>query len=146
MRRFAEAMDVGAGAQYIIDQIETVGAAACAMSPALQLSNEERYAILAEDSRAKRAERIEKTLYEFMEVGRITSEAASSQQEEYQQRYKEAAIKRQMEHLQKKLDEMHPENGTDVQKFAQRIADDFRFREESKLNPFQFPHSTVPPC
>ena len=58
-----------------------------------------------------------------MEVDRITKEANSSQQQEYQQRYKEAAIKRQMEHLQKELDDMHPENVTDVQKFAQRIAD-----------------------
>ena len=123
MRRFAEAMNAGEGAAYIIDQVDSVGAAACAMSPVLQLSNEERYAFLVEDSRAKRAEMIEKTLYEFMEVGRITNEANFSQQQEYQQRYKEAAIKRQMEHLQKELDEMHPENVTDVQKFAQRIAD-----------------------
>ena len=36
----------------------------------MQISNEERYAILAEDSRAKRAEMIEKLLYEFMEVDR----------------------------------------------------------------------------
>ena len=123
MRRFADAMNAGEGAAYIIDQVDSVGAAACAMSPVLQLSNEERYAFLVEDSRAKRAEMIEKTLYEFMEVGRITNEANFSQQQEYQQRYKEAAIKRQMEHLQKELDEMHPENVTDVQKFAQRIAD-----------------------
>ena len=40
-----------------------------------------------------------------------------------QKRYKEAAIKRQMEHLQKELDDMHPENVTDVQKFEQRIKD-----------------------
>ena len=93
----------------------------CMLSQAMQYSNEERYAILAEDSKAKRAERIEEMLYEFMEVGRIANEAASSQQEEVQKRYKEAAIKRQMEHLQKELDGMHPENVTDVQKFEQRI-------------------------
>ena len=123
MRRFAAGLEIGEGVNAIIDQVDTVGAAACAMSPVLSLSNEERYAILAEDSRAGRAEMIEKILYEFMEVGRITNEANSSQQQEYQQRIKEAAIKRQMEHLQKELDEMHPENVTDVQKFARRIAD-----------------------
>ncbi|MCR5138259.1 MAG: endopeptidase La [Oscillospiraceae bacterium] len=123
MRRLAEAMNVAENASYFIDQVDSVGGAACAMSPILQISNEERYALLAEDSRAKRAEMIEKILYEFMEVGRITSEANSSQQQEYQQRYREAAIRRQMEHLQKELDDMHPENVTDVQKFAQRIAE-----------------------
>ncbi len=123
MKRLAEAMEGGETANYIIDQVDTVSAAACAMSPLMKLSNEECYAILEEDSKAKRTELIEKTLYEFMEVGRITSEANSSQQQEYQQRYREAAIKRQMEHLQKELDDMHPENVTDVQKFEQRIAD-----------------------
>ncbi len=123
MRRLAEAMEGGETANYIIDQVDTVNAAACAMSPLMKLSNEECYAILEQDSKAKRTELIEKTLYEFMEVGRITSEANSSQQQEYQQRYREAAIKRQMEHLQKELDDMHPENVTDVQKFEQRIAD-----------------------
>ena len=121
MRKFSSAFPWADTAEYFISQIDTVGMAACVMSPMLGSTNEERYAILAEDSRAKRAELIEKTLYEYMEVGRITNEAASSQKQEYQQRYKEAAIRRQMEHLQKELDEMHPENVTDVQKFARRI-------------------------
>ena len=123
MRRFSSAFKWAETAEYFIEQIHSVEMAACVMSPLLKLSNEERYGILREDSRLARAELIEKILYEFMEVGRITNEAVSSQQQEYQQRYREAAIKRQMEHLQKELDEMHPENVTDVQKFAQRIAD-----------------------
>ena len=123
MRRFSSGFQWAETAEFFIEQIDSVEMAACVMSPMLELPNEERYAILEEDSRARRAELIEKTLYEFMEVGRIKNEAASSQQKEYQQRYKESAIKRQMEHLQKELDDMHPENVTDVQKFAQRIAD-----------------------
>ena len=123
MRSYAAGLQWAETAEYFINQVDSIGMAACIMSPIIQISNEERYAILAEDSKAKRTELIEKTLYEFMEVDRITKEANSSQQQEYQQRYKEAAIKRQMEHLQKELDDMHPENVTDVQKFAQRIAD-----------------------
>ncbi len=123
MRSYVSGFEWAETAEFFIKQVDSVGMAACIMSPALQISNEERYAILAEDSKARRTELIEKTLYEFMEVARITNEANSSQQQEYQQRYKEAAIKRQMEHLQKELDEMHPENVTDVQKFQQRIAE-----------------------
>ena len=123
MRSYVSGFEWAETAEYFIRQVDSIGMAACIMSPVLQIPSDERYAILAEDSKALRAEMIEKTLYEFMEVARITNEANSSQQQEYQQRYKEAAIKRQLEHLQKELDEMHPENVTDVQKFQQRIAE-----------------------
>ena len=123
MRKFAAGFDWAPAAEGILDNIRSVGMAACVMSPWLNLSNEERYAILAEDSKARRAELVEKALYAFLEVGRITNEAVSSQQKENQQRIKEAAIKRQMEHLQRELDEMHPENITDVQKFERKIAE-----------------------
>ena len=123
MRDFSAGFDWGASADVFINQISTIGMAACAMSPWLKLTNEERYAILAEDSRTARAERIEEILYDFLEVGRITNEAVSSQQQEQQQMYRESAIKRQMEHLQKELDEMHPENVSDVQKFEKKIAE-----------------------
>ena len=123
MHSFAEGLPWAQTAEFFINQVDSIGMAACIMSPLLSNSNEERYAILAEDSRSGRAELIEKMLYEYIEVARITNEANSSQQQEYQQRYKEAAIKRQMEHLQKELDDMHPENVTDVQKFQQRIQD-----------------------
>ena len=123
MQDFSAGFQWADSAAYYIDQIDSVGMAACAMSPWMKLPNAERYAILAEDSQASRAEKIEKALYDFLEVGRITNEAVSSQQKEYQQMVRESAIKRQIEHLQKELDDMHPENVTDVQKFAQKIAD-----------------------
>ena len=123
MRKFAAGFDWAPAAEGILDNIRSIGMAACVMSPWLNLSNEERYAILAEDSKSRRAELVEKALYAFLEVGRITNEAVSSQQKENQQRIKEAAIKRQMEHLQRELDEMHPENITDVQKFERKIAE-----------------------
>ena len=40
MRRLAEAMEGGETANYIIDQVDTVSAAACAMSPLMKLSND----------------------------------------------------------------------------------------------------------
>jgi len=121
MRHFSQGFQWADAAEYYISQIDSIGGAACVLSPWLKLSNGERYAILAEDSEAARAERIETVLYEYLEVGRITNEAMSSQQKEHQQMIREAAIKRQMEHLQRELDEMHPENVTDVQKFARKI-------------------------
>ena len=123
MRRFASGFEWADSAEYFLNQIDSLERAACVMSPWMDISNAERYAILAEDSRTKRAELIEEALYGFMEVGRITNEAMTSQQEEHQKMYREQAIKRQMEHLQKELDEMHPENITDIRKFEQKIAE-----------------------
>ena len=123
MRRFASGFEWADSAEYWLKQIDSLERAACVMSPWMDISNAERYAILAEDSRIKRAELIEEALYGFMEVGRITNEAMTSQQEEHQKMYREQAIKRQMEHLQKELDEMHPENITDIRKFEQKIAE-----------------------
>ncbi len=123
MREFAAGFEWGDSIEYWISQIDSVDRAACAMSPWLDTENEKRYEILAEDSKLRRAEMIEELLYGFLEVGRITNEAMTSQQEEHQRMYRESAIKRQMEHLQKELDEMHPENVTDIQKFEQKIAE-----------------------
>ena len=123
MHDFAKGFEWAESMEFWMNQIDSIGTAAFACSPWMKLSAEERYAILEEDSKAKRTEMIEKALYEFLEVGRITNEAVSSQQKEYQQMYRESAIKKQMEHLQKELDEMHPENITDVQKFEKKIAE-----------------------
>ncbi|MCR4854969.1 MAG: endopeptidase La [Erysipelotrichaceae bacterium] len=123
MKKYASGFEWGKSADAYIDQVDSLNMAISIMSPWLKLSNEERYELLKEDSQARRAQRIEEIMYEFLEVGRITNEATSSQQKEYQQMYREAAIKRQMEHLQKELDDMHPENVTDVQKFEKKIAE-----------------------
>lgn len=123
MRKFAAGFDWGESIEYWLTQINTLGKAASAVSPWIDETNERRYAILAEDSMAKRADLIEEMLYGFLEVGRITNEAMTSQQQEHQQMYRETAIKRQMEHLQKELDEMHPENVSDLQQLENKIAE-----------------------
>ena len=142
MRHFSAGFQWADSASYYIDRIDSLGGAACLLSPWLKLTNAKRYELLAEDSRKARAEAIETILYDFLEVGRITNEAVSSQQKEHQQMIREAAIKRQMEHLQKELDEMHPENVTDAQRFAQKIAesgmnDAARREAEKVLNRFK---------
>ncbi len=123
IRTFASGFEWADSIEYWLKQIDTLGKAASAVSPWLDETNERRYAILAEDSMKQRAELIEEMLYGFLEVGRITNEAMTSQQQEHQQMYRESAIKKQMEHLQKELDEMHPENVSDLQMLEQKIAE-----------------------
>ena len=90
-------------------------------SPMLRISNEEKYEILKEDSTAKRTELMEKAFYESLELYKVNSEAQSAQQETNEKLYREQAIRRQIDYLQKELDELHPENITEIRKFEQKI-------------------------
>jgi ATP-dependent Lon protease len=119
--------NLAAGSTQFLGQFDSVAAIAAAVSPWLSTSNEERYAILAEDSVAKRTELIEKMLYENYEMFRVNTEARSAQEQEYHKIYREGAIKKQMEYLQKELDEMHPEKVSDVRRLEIKI-------EESGMN------------
>ena len=117
----------GALTQAYAEQWTNIGEIASIMSPWLNISNEERYALLAEDSRKARSEAMEKILYENLEMFHVNNEARNAQEEGYQKVYREQAIKKQIEYLQKELDEMHPENITDVRRFQVKI-------EESGMN------------
>ena len=90
-------------------------------SSMLQISIEEKFAILAEDSVARRAENMEKAFYESLELFKVNREAQSAQKENNEQLYREQAIRKQIDFLQDELDKLHPENVTDVQKFEQKI-------------------------
>ena len=72
-------------------------------------------------------EKIEQAIYEFMEIFNVSEEAKNAQEETHEQAYRESAIKKQIEILQNQLDEMHPENVSDVRKFETKI-------RESQMN------------
>ncbi|MBQ9031167.1 MAG: endopeptidase La [Parasporobacterium sp.] len=122
-----EVIEISEGYQWseflkrFVEQLSSIGSLAAGLSPWLTISNEERYEILAQDSLAERTRLIEQVLYEFLEVAKVTGEATASQQKEYQDQYRESAIKKQMQFLQKELDQMHPENITDIQRFEEKI-------------------------
>ena len=122
MREMLRSFEWNGPVDGIMEHISTIGQAAVMVSPWIKQTNEERYAILAEDSVAKRTQMLEELLYEHMEVAKVTNEANTSQQKEYQDMYREAAIKKQMQYLQKELDEMHPENVSDIRRFEEKIA------------------------
>lgn len=103
-----------------------------ALSSYLVLSHDEKYAILETDSERTRCELIEKALYEFVELNKVSAEAESSQKESNEQIYREAAIKKQIEILQQQLDEMHPENVSDIRKFEKKIMESGMNEEAQK--------------
>lgn len=110
-----------------IDQYSSIEEAASVLSSWLTLSNEERYSLLQEDSAKKRFERLERIIYEYSEIAKVTSDAQSAQQEDYQKAYKEQALRKQIDYLQNELDEMHPEQVSDARKYEIKI-------EESGMN------------
>ncbi len=110
-----------------IDQYSSIEEAASVLSSWLTLTNEERYSLLQEDSTKKRFERLERIIYEYSEVAKVTSDAQSAQQEDYQKAYKEQALRKQIDYLQNELDEMHPEQVSDARKYELKI-------EESGMN------------
>jgi endopeptidase La len=91
------------------------------LSPFMNITPEEKYAVLAEDSTKARAELIAKYAREFMAINEVSEEAKQAQKELHEKAYREDAIKKQINFLQKALDEMHPENISEVRKFEEKI-------------------------
>ena len=116
-----EGFEWGEQAMGYLEQFHSISEIAVAMSIWFKMSADEKYDILAQDSHKKRLEMLEKAVYEFMEVSKVSTKAANAQQEDYQKIYKESAIKKQMELLQRELDEMHPEKVSDIRKFEIKI-------------------------
>ena len=110
------------GRNYIL-HMKSIYEMACSLGSYIDFDSEDRYAIVATDSKKKRCELIEKVIYEFIEMSKVNAEAESAQQEDHEQLYRESAIKKQIEILQNELDEMHPENVSDVRKFEKLIAE-----------------------
>ena len=121
VKDFSSRFQFSGFAHAVVDSMQTVSELTAALSHWMKNTNEDKYGILAEDSGKKRLEMMEKSVIEYVEVAKVTTDAASAQEQEYKDAYRESAIKKQMEYLQKELDEMHPENVSDVQKFEEKI-------------------------
>ena len=109
--------------QTMIDQYSSIQEVAAILSPWLSISNEERYAVLREDRLSVRFQMLEKIIYEYAEVTKVTTDAREQQQEDYQKVYREQALQKQIDYLQKELDEMHPEKVSDLRKLELKIGE-----------------------
>ena len=125
--RFVQGFQWGVWARSYILHWKSMSEVVSALSGYMNLTNEERYQIVETDVLSQRIEKMEHAVYEFMEVTKVGEEAENAQQERHEQVYREDAIKKQIDFLQRQLDEMHPENVSDVRRFEQKI-------EESGMN------------
>lgn len=111
----------GLVARNYMMQWRSIGEMTATLSYRLNISNEEKYAIIAADTVSERFELMEKALYEFIEITKLSTEAANAQAASHEQLYREDAIRKQIDFLQKQLDELHPESVSDIRKFEQSI-------------------------
>lgn len=125
--KFLQGYQWGMWARSFILQRKNMYDLGSALSEYLNISPEEKYAIVETDSRRERCTLIEAAINEFMEVAKVSTEAKEAQKDDQEQLYREAAIKKQISYLQKELDELHPENISDTRKFEKKI-------EESGMN------------
>ena len=120
--RFVQGYQWGLWARGYILQRKNAYDLISSLSEYLNLSPEEKYQILSADSVRSRYELIRQAVNEFMEIAKVSAEAQEAQKGDQEQLYREAALKKQIDYLQKELDDMHPENVSDVRKFEKKIA------------------------
>lgn len=125
--RFSQDFQWGSMVRSYATIWRNMGDIASAFSPWMRNSAEEKYAVLAEDSQQERFNRMEKMVYENLELMKVQNSAKNAQEMDYQKVYRESAIRKQMEFLQKELDELHPENVSDIRKLEIKV-------EESEMN------------
>ena len=105
---------------YIM-QWKSLSEVICAISSWLPNSEEEKYALLKEDSKKKRNEKIEKMIYEYINIESITKSAKNKEDEDLKKMYKETSIRKQIDYLEKELEEMNPDCVSETSEFERKI-------------------------
>ncbi|MDO4521989.1 MAG: endopeptidase La [Eubacteriales bacterium] len=92
-----------------------------ASAPYMNMSNEEKYDIMAADTDSERIEKITRAIQEFLTVFEVAQEASEDSNESYQKLYRENALRKQISFLQKQLDDLHPEDKSQLQILEEKI-------------------------
>ena len=128
LMEFAKGFQWGIWARTMIYHWNSLEEAMCALAGYMNLDWADKYALLELDSIAERYHLMEEAVYELMEVFRVGEEAQNAQKDSVEKIYRESALKKQIDFLQTQLDEMHPDNISDVRRFEKKIA-------EAQMNP-----------
>ena len=118
---FAKGFQWGVWVRSMIYHWKSYPEAVSALAGYMSLSWEEKYHMIEVDSRKERMHLMEEAVYELMEIFRVSEEAETAQKNSNEKVYRESAIRKQIEFLQQQLDEMHPENISDVRRFQKKI-------------------------
>ena len=119
--QFVQNFQWGVWARNIILRWGSLEEMICSSSSYLDLSWPEKYEIMETDSELHRTQLIEHAIYGFIEESKVAEEAQEAQQESHDQSYRESAIRKQLGFLQRQLDEMHPDEVSEVRQFEEKI-------------------------
>lgn len=122
MLEFVRGFQWGTWARGFILHWRNLDEAVCSLASYLNISWEEKYELLECNSKRERHDKIAELLLQFIEVFRVKTEAEQVQQQSQEKSYREVALKKQIEYLQEQLDDLHPENITDVRMFEKKLA------------------------
>lgn len=111
----------GLMARQYVSHWKSLEEAATALSSYLNLTPDERFHFLEIDKESERLDLIEKAIYGFIAETDVTSEAEEAAKKTNEKLYREDALKKQIDFLQKQLDDLHPENVSDVRRFEEKI-------------------------
>ena len=128
LTQYTQNFQWGMIANHVISQWSSVEEVITRLSGHMQLTNDEKFQILSADSHSERIEIMEKDVFQFLTRSKIGSEAEKVQSDAHEQQYREEAIKKQIDILQRELNSMHPENETDIQRYRKKI-------ERAGMNP-----------
>ncbi len=101
----------------------SINEAVSAIGPYLLMDLEEKYSLLETDSIIKRIEIIDKAIMELKGMVALQSDLNNKENQEQKNSYKEMAIKKQMNILQKELDELNPDAVSEDKLFEDKIED-----------------------
>ena len=118
---FAKGFQWGVWVRSMIYHWKSYPEAVSALAGYMSLSWEEKYHMIEVDSRKERMHLMEEAVYELMEISVSVRKLKTAQKNSNEKVYRESAIRKQIEFLQQQLDEMHPENISDVRRFQKKI-------------------------
>ena len=121
LMEYAKGFQWGLWARSMIYHWNSLEEAICALAGYMNYSWQDKYHLLEIDSERERFDRMEESLFELMEIFRVGEEAESAQKDSNEKLYRESALKKQIEFLQGQLDELHPDNISDVRRFEKKI-------------------------
>ncbi|MBR2259522.1 MAG: endopeptidase La [Blautia sp.] len=132
LMEFARGFQWGIWARTMIYHWNTLEEAICALSGYLNFTWEDKYALLEISSRKERNSRIQEALFELMEIFRVSEEAEIAQKDSNEKLYRESALKKQIDFLQTQLDDLHPENISDIRRYEKKIQESGMNEEAEK--------------
>ncbi|MGN0347147.1 MAG: endopeptidase La [Lachnospiraceae bacterium] len=106
---------------HVISQWDTIEKMATGFTHELNLSSEEKYAILAEDTISVRQDLLEKAIVNMVLTTQLYDEAGRVLEEKQEKLYREEVLRKQIDVFRDELEKMHPENASDIRKFENRL-------------------------